>query len=194
MTKTLLALDLSLKCSGWAYFEGDKLVKWGKIKPKKIKGVTKLPKEEKALARILAMTDRVTEVIDAIDADEVVIEQINRGINRIAQKTLDALHFFVLYFALDHIHKVRYMDSNGRSGWRPKLNLKLSKADKDYNAKIRKRFKGQKTQIQKHKIDWKVLAERYVNKKYGLNFDVKADPTDADTCDAICLGSAHLFD
>jgi hypothetical protein len=126
--------------------------------------------------------------------DVIVIEEVNRGINRIAQKSLDALHFFVLdYLCLlstDWLDKIVYVDSNGAKGWRGALGLRLSEEDKKFNKDIRN--KNKKSKLKYAPIDWKVLSQRFVNDKFKLKFDVVNNTSDADICDAIALGVAFL--
>lgn len=187
----LLALDMSTSATGWALFENGKLVEHGVLVPK-IPGIHKLKYPRKALACIIAMNDAIQELINRTLPDSLVIEEVNRGINRIAQKSLDALHFFVLR-SMQGTHQpllesLVYVDSNGAEGWRPRLGLRLSQADKAENKKTRR--KDKKAAV----INWKTIAVRWVISKYGLDLSSDNDPgTDGDIADAVCLGHAHLF-
>lgn len=196
----LLCLDLSTSCTGWASFDGSKLKASGMIKPK-VKGISALKYPEGAYYRILDLADKIKNLIAEHDPDEIIIEEVNRGVNRISQKSLDALHFFVLdRLALvdkDLLKKMTYIDSNGKKGWRPTLGIKLDDQDKEYNkaarefnAKNKKAIKaGEKTE--KEIIGWKHLSIRYVNKRLKMSLDINTSG-DADIADAICLGFAHM--
>lgn len=199
MKKILLTLDLSTTSTGYAVFEYDssgfELKKHGVVKPK-VPGIHKMQYPEAAYHRILDVSNQVKDLVAEHDPNVLVVEEINRGINRIGQKSLDALHFFVLDRLLlinqDWLKKVKYVDSNGTKGWRGKLGLKLSDEDKAQNKEIRNYNKRKSTKLKKAVIDWKVLAQRYVNEKFGTTFDVVANSEDADICDAIAIGCAHL--
>lgn len=186
----LLALDLSTTSTGYAVYVGGKLEHHGFVLPS-VPGLHKLKYPMAALERIRSLTESITLLITQHNPDEIVIEEVNRSTSRISQKSLDALHFFVLD-KMDSVfkRKVNYMDSNGKTGWRPTLKLGLSDADKFFNKEARKM--GKKTYA-KLKIDWKVLAQRWVNAKFNFTFDVKANDCDSDVCDAIALGYAYLL-
>ncbi len=192
----LITLDLSTNSTGYAVFNSKtkKLITYGNLKPK-VSGLHKLKYPAAALLKIKDIASKVKDLVAEHDPESIVIEEVNRGINRIAQKSLDALHFFVLdYLTLideTWITRVRYMDSNGVRGWRGKLELKLSDEDKEHNKKVRKKYA--KEEAQKHIVDWKVLAQRYVNAKYGTSFDVKENEEHADICDAIAMGDAWFL-
>lgn len=145
---------------------------------------------ESALMKILDMTAKIKALILETSPDIILVEEVNRGISRIGQKALDSLHFFVLdairVSVKDWTNKIVYMDSNGKKGWRGKLGLKLSTEDKFFN--LNSRNSGNKDKV----INWKVLAQRWVNANYQTKFDVKLVPEDADICDAIAMGAAFL--
>lgn len=193
----LLSIDLSTACTGFALFnrETKELLEYGHIKPK-VKGLHKFKYPEATLLVILDMTEKVGQMIDRTKPDRIVIEEINRGISRIGQKGLSAIHFFVLHSILvnrpELIKTLVYLDSNGKKGWRPILGLKLSDQDKQVNAEIRNknRRKGAK---KAPKIDWKVLAQRWVNKRLSKSFNVWEKKSDSDEVDSICIGLAYLL-
>jgi hypothetical protein len=95
------------------------------------------------------------------------------------------------------LKKIIYIDSNGKKGWRGKLDIKLDDQDKEWNKKAREFNKEHAKAIKKGEkeakeiIDWKHLSVRYVNKRLKLNLDRDVDG-DPDIADAICLGLAHL--
>lgn len=196
----LLCLDLSTTCSGWAFYVGDKLKASGAIKPQ-VKGISKLRYPDAAYARIVDISDKIKNLVAEHEPDKILIEEVNRGINRIAQKSLDALHFFIIdrLMLLDSnlISKIAYIDSNGKRGWRPTLGLKLDDQDKEYNKQARDYNKKYAKDIKKGEkslkdiIDWKHLSIRHVNKRLKLKLDIN-NVGDADIADAICLGLAFL--
>ena len=175
----VLALDLSTTSTGWALFEGKELAKYGIVEPEKPKGFTKLKYPKKQLVRIMSIATQVHEIVQKYNPDKIVIEEINRGINRIGQKSLDALHFFVLFYieATQGLDNIKFIDSNGKKGWR--TILKLSIKDK---------YKGKSVSER-----WKKVAEDFVNGRYKTNFSVWLRKEEADLCDAICLGHCYLW-
>jgi len=186
----ILTLDLSTKSTGWALFEAQNLKEYGIIKPK-VSGISKYKYPKAALYKIRSVSAQTEELIKKIQPDLIIIEEVNRGVNRIAQKSLDALHFFVLNrLKSEDLDKVEYIDSNGAKGWRGILGLKLSKLDKEKNAKIRKNNK--KTKLKKPVINAKTLAMRYVSTKLGIYLDIYKNKSNEDLNDAICIGLAYL--
>lgn len=197
MKGILLTLDLSTAITGYACFdiESKKLTTFGMLKPE-VKGIHKMKYPEAAYYKIKSMSEKVRDLVLEKKPDVIVVEEINRGINRIGQKSLDALHFFVIDYlvAIDPswAKKIVYLDSNGKKGWRGMLGLKLSAADKEHNKMARTNNK-KKTKVKEIPvIDWKVLAERYVNPRYDLKFDVNENAGDNDMCDAVALGDTYL--
>lgn len=147
------------------------------------------------------MANKVKDLVAEKDPDIILIEEVNRGVNRIGQKSLDALHFFVLdRFLLineNALKKCKYIDSNGKKGWRTALGLKLDDQDKEYNKQARDYNKDHKAaikrgdKVEREVIGWKHLSIRYANKK--LKLDLNPDTSgDADIADAICLGLAYI--
>jgi len=193
----LLSLDLSTNSTGWAIFDikSKRLLKYGVIKPK-VPGISKMQYPEAALYKILDISIMVGDLIDTFQPDIIIVEEINRGINRISQKSLDALHFFVFdqirIRSQELLKSLILVDSNGAKGWRNALGLKLSEEDKEYNKEARKYNKNNK--LKKPLIDWKVLAQWYVNDRYNTSFDVVENTSDSDVCDAIAMASSFLKD
>jgi len=175
-----LALDLSTSSTGWAIFEDRKLMDHGTFRPI-FKGITTLKYPEKQFRKIESLSAQIRDLITAQNPDKIVIEEVNRGINRIGQKSLDALHFMVIdrIMVIDDtlIKRIKYTDSNGRVGWRGKLGLTI--------AKKYPKIKGRSAK-------WKKVAEEFVNKKFNKKFDVIKNKTQADEVDAICVGWASL--
>lgn len=194
--RKLLALDLSTACTGFAVFDlvSKKLGDCGYIKPNE-KGISKLKYPRNALEKILRMIPDIMVLVSRYNPEELVIEEVNRGISRIGQKSLDALHFFLLSALRearpDLLNTLTYIDSNGRKGWRTSLGMALSAEDKTHNAFARKHNK--KKGVDKLPIiNWKHLAARFVNERYDLSLDVDKRVSDGDIADAICLGTVHL--
>lgn len=194
----LLSLDISTSCTGYAVYDREtkQLLKSGRIKPQ-VPGLHKMKYPKAALFTLTDMANKISSLYLEVKPDWVVIEEVNRGINRIGQKSLDACHFFVLSLFNMHdpasIDHLTYVDSNGKKGWRGMLGLKLSDQDKQVNAEIRnqnrKRKKSQKAPV----IDWKVLAQRYVNTHFKTQFNVWENNGDDDEVDAIALGHAFVL-
>lgn len=204
--KKILCLDLSTTSTGWALFQNGILQDQNIIKPKILfKGQSKLKYPANVYYRIKSISSQVKVLYYKLQPDFIYIEEINRGINRIAQKSLDALHFLVLLEIasslkdeLGFFNKIKYIDSNGRDGWRTRLKMRLSQDDKKAN-KIARAFN--KKNIRKIKtgkikkksiVDWKTLSIQMANNIYGL--ELKQDRSgDNDIADAICMGISQLY-
>ncbi len=199
--KYLIALDLSTTSTGWSVFnqETKELVDYGTISVKQ-KGLNKLNYPKRQLKVCQDISEQIMYLINSYSTifqsnlTGIVIEEINLHRNRLAGKTLDALHAILWTYLESYLDKVTYIDSDGDSGWRSKkgLNLILSEADKNHNAEAKKINKTAKRGTKKIPIITKKhLACRFVNKTYNKNFDVDAREFDADICDSIGLG--HVF-
>ena len=192
MDNLVLILDLSTTSTGYALFNKDskKLITYGVLKPK-VPGIHKMDYPSAVYWRIKDISEKVKQLVEEYKPTTIVIEEVNRGINRIAQKGLDACHFFVLDYLclLDKawLDKVIYIDSNGKNGWRGILGLKLSEEDKKKNKEIRKQNK--KSKLKYAPIDWKTLSCRWVKEHYNIDLDPQKEN---DIADSICLGSAYL--
>lgn len=194
-----LVLDISTSSTGYAIYDrkSKQLMKSGRLKLKHRSGSHKWKYPKAALFAVLDMSNDIGSLIEDVQPNWIVIEEVNRGINRIGQKSLDACHFFVLslmnLYDPTYLDRLTYVDSNGKKGWRGMLGLKLSEQDKQVNAEIRlhnrKRKKSQKAPV----IDWKVLAQRYVNTKFKTQFNVWENAGDDDEVDAIALGDAFVL-
>lgn len=193
-SKRILCLDLSTTSTGWSIFEGTELRRYNFMKPK-VKGVTKLKYPVRQLEVCKNIAEQIKELFDNNIFEYVVIEEINRHKSRMSGKTLDILHGFVWQALQEvgYLEKVIYMDSDGATGWRTRLNLIMSDADRAHNKEAKKLNK----QLQKGTkkipiINKKHLAARFVNQNYGTSFDVDEVKTDADVCDSIGLGHAFI--
>lgn len=194
--KLLLSLDLSTTATGWAVFniETKELLTYGALKPK-VAGLTKMKYPLQQLKKIQNMVSQIQELISQYsNIQAIVIEEVNRHMNRVAGKTLDSLHGLLWDRIESQIHLITYIDSDGREGWRTRLKLKLSEADKENNKDRKKTNKKiAKGQTKLPIINKKHLACRFVNKKFNLNFDVDLNATDNDVVDAIGLGWAAML-
>lgn len=196
--KKLLALDLSTTSTGYAIFdiETKELITYDIIKASSA-GLSKLTYPAKPLEKILRVADQIMEVIIRYQPDQIVIEEINRGTNRIGQKTLDILHGILWYgiynYNKEMLNIITYIDSDGRDGWRTTLKLRLTDADKLNNRENKKLNKKLAKGTKKLPIITKKdLAQRFVNRYYHLTFDVQENTRDSDMVDAIGLGHVHL--
>lgn len=201
--RKLLALDLSTNSTGTATFDIDSrdLISTKLLRPK-VEGLHKMRYPESAYYKIVSISEQVMEVALEEEPEHIVIEEINNATQRIGQKSLSALHYFVLanlcLIDPNWLSRVKFIDSNGAKGWRGILGLKLSNFDKNANKLAREFNRKNKAKIKhgelkaKHIVDWKVLAERYVNDKFGTEYDVLKNSTDSDICDAIAVGCAAL--
>lgn len=196
--KYVLGLDLSTTCTGWALFDYQtkKPLEYGRIKPSS--AGTKLltyPRKQLHTMRILAV--EISQLISDLDRKYpnlklIVIEEINRGTNRLGQKTLDGFHFILLDRIGHFIERVEYKDSDGRTGWRTDLGLRLSEEDKLLNKRNKsinkKAARGHKVPVTTKKH----LACRFVNKMFNTAFDVDKNDTDSDVVDAIAMTYARI--
>ncbi len=190
-SRTLLALDYSTTCTGYALFdiESKKLVTHGRVqnKPKNDPNPWK-----KKLNRIDSAASDAANLITQFNPTVIVIEEITGSRNRIGQKTLDGAHIVLWFKIQPYLDKVFYYDPTGAQGWRTHLQLRLSDADKEANkeAKILNKKVAKKQQLPT--VGPKQLACRYVNHTYGLSLSVDENEFDADEADAIAMGSAFL--
>lgn len=195
---TVLGLDLSTTSTGFALLDIDtkNLIKYGFILPK-VKGISKLKYPRAAMARIIDLAQKISELVKQYNPNILIIEEVNRGKNRISQKSLDALHFFVLHYIDQHsphlIDQLFYYDSDGRVGWRKHLKLTLSEEDKAHNAHIKTFKSSRKVGKKKPKITKKHLAMRYVQSVYNLNLDIDEKVEYEDINDAIAMTNSYLL-
>lgn len=123
--------------------------------------------------------------------DNIIVEKTNLGKNREVQSFLEWLHFFLLY-QLENtgfVNKIKYIDT---SQWRKKINLKLTKEQKQRNKFISQQHKnGNKSVVVDEKRIGKITAKHlsvdFVNKEFGLNLKLKHN----DIADAICIAFSH---
>ena len=189
----LLSLDLSTTSTGFAKFNIDtgELLEYGVVKPK---GVGKHPYPKLQVYKIRNLREQILELVTS-EVTKIIIEEINKGKNRIGQKTLDGAHYMILdKLEESDLDKVAYFDSDGNKGWRSKagLALELSDTEKSINKERKKLNKKLARKDQFPLITKKTLACNFVNKRYNLELDVDLKSSDADIADAIGLGTFYL--
>jgi hypothetical protein len=197
----VLAVDASTH-SGWALLEGE----IGDVKPALVaKGLIENDKPVTGFGNFpecyvwasTSMADKLMALVQELKPDMVVIEEVNLGKSRYAQKLLDGIHYwFLRQLQADYQDKVIYISS---SIWRQTLDLRLDSEQRRNNAKLAKAKKlvketgisiaaAKKKLGIKGKITKKHLAVNRVNEVYELGFKVKHN----DTAEAICLGMAYF--
>ena len=198
MGELILCLDLSTTSTGWAVFESKskKLIEYGFIKGSN-KGLKDLSYPIKQLTKINILCVEIKQIITKYEKriSNIIIEEVNLHKSRMSGKTLDGLHWLLLTNLTPFQQNlIVYMDSDGPSGWRTKLNLRLTQQDKILNKDRRKKNKIIKKGNKKLPIiNKKHLACRYVNGAYKLKFDVDKNPNDNDIVDAIGIGAGYLL-
>lgn len=198
MEALILTLDLSTTCTGWALLHRDtkKLLNYGFIKPVN-KGLAKMSYPKKQLYKMRTISDQILSLIASFDnIQTILIEEVNLHKSRMTGKTLDGMHWILLEnMSEEMLNKVKFRDSDGLTGWRLRLGLRLTEDDKRLNKERKRLNKGLPRGAKKLPIiNKKHLACRYVNEYFGLNFDVDANPTDNDVVDAIGLGISEIID
>lgn len=198
----LLSLDLSTSATGWAKFDliDKSLLQSGVIKPQfknpVRKGVPTYAYPESHVLKLRMLADQVIALLDE-KVEKIVIEEINRGKNRLGQKVLDGFHFVLMErMPAKFIPMISFVDSDGKEGWRSAkgLGLQLSKKDRDLNKERKKTNKKiPKGKPKAEVITLKTLSCRFVNAKYNLNLNHENEDTDGDIADAIGLGHFYLF-
>lgn len=194
----ILSLDMSTTCTGYAVFEKMdtqiNLLESGYIKPK-VPGISKLQYPKKQLLVCRDMAEKIIEIYRRLSQEceevvAVVIEEVNAHKNRLSGKTLDGLHFIFWDRFESELGKVHYMDSDGLTGWRTRLRLRLNDADKQHNREAKKLNKKLPRGSKLSKIGQKHLACRQANHLFKKELDCDKHKYDGDEADAICLGYA----
>jgi hypothetical protein len=199
MMSKLLTIDLSTTSTGWAVFDTKtrQLEDFGFLRPDK-KGMAKLKYPIRQLLIMRNLADKLEILVRRLNPDAIVVEEVNRHKSRMTGKTLDGMHWIFLDKLLigeeDFAYRVRFRDSDGPTGWRSRLNLRLGESDKKLNAERKKINKRKvKGTADLPIINKKHLAARYVNSALGLTFDVDKNATDNDVVDAIGMGLSELL-
>lgn len=191
--RTILALDISTTCTGWALFSNlGNLLSFGTLKPNTKGGVAKMKYPRQQLVKMMDLGGQILELIKNTKPDTIVIEEVAGSKNRLTQKVLDGLHFIVAEYIQPYLDIVTYYDVTGSAGWRTALQLRLSEADKDSNKKAKvlnkKLTPSQRIPI----IGPKHLACRHANSHFNLALDCDLRESDGDIADAVCMGHAHV--
>ncbi len=195
-TQKVLALDVSKRCPGWAWFEDGKPTKFGAFpNDKTIAEYGPYPWNYLEAAHETALG--LLALVEELNPDVVVIEETNGSKSRYTQKTLEFCHALLLQ--LLQVWAVRggtvvYLNT---SDWRKTLKVQLSPEDKKQNAKLSKAKRkaaatGEKLDRKalgiRGKVNKKHVAVRWANAEYGLTLKQK----DNDVADALALGTAYL--
>jgi len=185
----ILALDYSTQSTGYSIYseENQKLIKFGIIKPniKRKKGEGEL---SFLLNRLHNIGDQILSIIKEFNPEIILIEEVNFGrAGRLSQKTLNGGHFILLTSIRDYISRVKYVDSDGKTGWRTILGIKFSTKElrriKDLK-KLNKGLKGKSKHIIRTR---KHLACDYANKEFSMTLNPDSNKADADLGDSLCL-------
>lgn len=206
----VLALDLSSK-TGWAVLDSELQAPQNLLYKGVIESESKIldfPGGYPFNVRNAAIQTarRVRELMEIHVPDVVVVEEINLGKMRLAQRFLDWTHLSVVQAFMSYWHrrpdrtddkpKLVYVSS---SAWRHALGQRMTHEDKKNNKKLKAARSGAqqgaaadlrvlKAAGVRGKIGTKHLSVRWVNEKYGLNLKMKDD----DIADAISLGAGFL--
>jgi hypothetical protein len=196
-SQKVLALDVSKRCPGWAWFVEGKLLKYGSF-PNEKRIAEYGPYPWNYLAAASETAERLLELVVDLAPDVVVIEETNGSKSRYTQKTLEFIHALLLQllevWAITGSGKVVYLNT---SDWRKALKVQLSSEDKKQNAKLSKAKRqaaasGQKLDRKalgiRGKVNKKHLAVRVANERFGLSLKQKHN----DIADALLLGVAFI--
>lgn len=160
----ILALDISMKCSGWAIFEDENLITSGAIQEQRYKGDSKERYPQRTLRVGKLMSHKLIELVTLHNPDYIVVEEViqqgSAGIKSI--KGLIQVHGMLFYQMTDEqLNKVKLYKP---SEWRKIIGLKMNG-------------------------DWKRSAVDRVNRDFGLNLKLE----DNDQADAILQGYSFVL-
>lgn len=191
--KILLSLDMSTSCTGYSVFgmESKKLLSYGTIKPSTKGGVGKMTYPRQQLTKMVDIGNQILNLIQNFKPHAIVIEEIAGSKNRMGQKTLDGLHFVVVWILEEYLDIMNFYDVTGSDGWRTHLSLRLSEADKLANKEAKILNKKLSGSQKLPTIGPKHLACRHVNAHFGLALNYDKNETDGDIADSV--GMAHAF-
>lgn len=166
----ILALDMSMECTGYALYENDNLITHGSVSDIKYKGMSNERYPQKTSRVIHLMVNKIVDVISAYSPDLIVIEEVSvgglAGIKSI--KGLCGLHFVLMNELLmrwpSMVDKVRMIGPSGKDGWRVILGLKKNG-------------------------DWKASSVKMCNEKFGIGL-VSGQH---DIADAVLIGHAYTL-
>lgn len=192
--KTLLSLDMSTTCTGYSVFDIEKktLLVQGLIKPATKGGVAKMHYPRQQLTKMVDISSQILLLIREFSPHIIVIEEISGSKNRMGQKTLDGLHFLVIWAIQDYLDIVKFYDVSGNQGWRYHLQLRLSEADKLANKEAKKLNKKLPSSQRIPIITTKHLACRHANARFNLGLNCDLRVSDGDLADSVCMADAFL--
>jgi len=197
----ILSLDIS-SSTGWALLDtelGPSSLEHGSIVlPERARDYAEHPwgyyEAALDLARLLML--RISSFRPNLDV--VVVEETNGARNRFTQKFLEYCHFAFLHAFMDEYEgeslKLVYLNT---SEWRKVTDTRLSKEEKNQNAKLsrhKRKAKSNGAKLDKKalgiagKITIKHVAIRRVKELYGIDLLCKQD----DDADAILLVHAYI--
>lgn len=192
----LLSLDFSSSSTGYSIFDMNthQLLEYGLVLPKKVKKSIRDCQLQVTVDKLRNLAQDIKLLVERVQPKQIIIEEICRSKNRLAQKTLDGAHHHMMAAIYPWLPIVTYVDSDGGpNGWRTGLGLKLSEEDKLSNKRNKLLNKSIKRGQPKQPIfTAKDLAQRLVNKLYNLNFDVQNKTGDDDQADSICMATFYL--
>lgn len=185
MKPVILALDLSISSTGYAFMDYNrKVLETGTILPETYKGHYKDRYPFKTIRFIDSTIEQILELLAEyslkFEIRDIVIEEINPGgIGGIKTiKGLSWIHGFLMRDLGFQDYKFHFILS---SVWRAANGLKLSAEQRAHNKRVGKKSK--------EIINYKHLAIDKVNEIYGTEFTME----DNDVCDAVCIGLAFLI-
>ena len=114
----LLAFDQSTAKTGWAFFDGENLVKYGVVDKVKIKNTPD---------RIRAMYLGIISIIDQCKPDKVIVEAVQQQASPATSMMLSQLQGMVIGYLYEHNINV---DSPLPTQWRKKLGFQQGKGIK----------------------------------------------------------------
>ena len=148
----LLAFDQSTAKTGWAFFDGSKLVDYGLINKSKIGDSNE---------RIKSMFFAITEKINELKPDVVIVEGVQREASPAVTMMLARLEGMIIGYLYEHDIN---MFSVTPTTWRSKIGFKQGGGVK--------------------RNELKAMAIKFAHDTF--NVDVESD----DIADAICIGTA----
>lgn len=162
----VLSLDISMKNTGWAIFENDKLLEYGSVLEQRYPGCYKdvYPKRSAKIAKLMSI--ELAKLVEEKNPEFIVIEEVSQGgiagVKSI--KGLIQVHGMLLFQIEDRLDTVTMMPPQGKDGWRTYLGIKMNG-------------------------DWKKSAVVRVNRDFMP--DTKLTLEQNDIAEAILLG--HCF-
>ena len=148
----ILSFDQSTSKTGWAFFDGQELIDYGVINKSKVKDTPE---------RIRSMFLDITQKIQDINPDKVIVEEVQQQASPATSMMLSQLEGMIIGYAYEHNIPV---ESAKPVCWRKSLGFQQGK-----NVK---------------RSELKEQAKIYVKNAYGIDTDSD------DMADAICIGTS----